>query len=191
MELEELKTKWKQLDEHVKAQDEKIRELTDSIIEGKAKSPLTALKRHCIVAAIFVPFLLPFFFWTYDFIGLNCPGWHKILLHILTWLFVGFTFVRELYFIYDLKRINISRETATSALRNTIRFRKHFYYGLIIDAILGIVFLSVLWCSIDSRFIFSGIVGGIVGGLIGMKMFRYYVRTIDTLETALREWNEP
>ena len=29
MELEELKNKWKELDKHVKAQDEKIRELTE------------------------------------------------------------------------------------------------------------------------------------------------------------------
>ena len=38
MELGELKNKWKELDKHVKAQDEKIRELTDQIIANKVKS---------------------------------------------------------------------------------------------------------------------------------------------------------
>ena len=39
MELEELKNKWKSLDKHVKAQDEKIRELTDQVTANKVKSP--------------------------------------------------------------------------------------------------------------------------------------------------------
>ena len=41
MELDELKNRWKQLDNHVKSQDEKIRQLTDQVIASKVKSHLT------------------------------------------------------------------------------------------------------------------------------------------------------
>ena len=71
MELEDLKNKWNALDNHIKVQDEKIRQLTDQVISGKVKSPLATLRRHCIIAVIFVPFMLPFFFWAYDFVGLT------------------------------------------------------------------------------------------------------------------------
>ena len=67
MELEELKNKWKELDKHVKFQDEKIRELTDQVISNKVKSPLAMLRRHCLVSVCFIPFLLPFFFWAFLF----------------------------------------------------------------------------------------------------------------------------
>ena len=89
MELDELKNKWRQLDEHVKSQDEKIRQLTDQVIAGKVKSPLTTLRRHCIIAAVAVPFLLPFFFWTYSFVGLTCGETQKTLLYALTCLFAS------------------------------------------------------------------------------------------------------
>lgn len=190
MELDELKNKWKQLDEHVKAQDEKIRELTDSIISGKVKSPLTRLKTHCVISVIVIPFLLPFFFWTYSYMGLNCPGWQKTLLYILTWVFVVFTFVREIYFIYDLRRINVDRETAIESLKRTIKFRKHYHWGVMIDLVIGCVLLLVMMCSFNIEFVSGGIVGCIVGGIIGSKMFRYYVRLINELESAFREWDE-
>lgn len=190
MELDELKNKWKALDEHIKSQDNKIQHLTDQIIAGKVKSPLDTLRRHCIIAAIFVPFMLSFFFWTYDFVGLTCGESQKLLLYTLTWLFVGFTFVREVYFIFDLKDINISKATAVESLQQTIRFRKHYKWGVTIDLIIGIVFLAVVFTSMNQMFMFGGIVGGIIGSLVGIKMYRFYNRTINNLESALREWNE-
>lgn len=190
MELDELKNKWKALDEHVKAQDKKINQLTDQIISGKVKSPLDTLRRHCIIAAIFVPLMLPFFFWTYDFVGLTCGESQKQLLYALTWLFVGFTFVREVYFIFDLKGINISKATAVESLQRTIRFRNHYKWGVTIDLIIGMVFLAVVFTSMNQMFMFGGIVGGVIGSLVGIKMYRFYNRTINNLESALREWNE-
>lgn len=190
MELEELKNKWKQLDEHVKAQDDKIRELRDQVVKGKVKSPLMTLKRHCIIAAVFVPFLLPFFFWAYDFVGLNCPEWQKNLLYALTWIFVLFTFAREIYFIQELKRINVGRDTAVEALRQTILFRKHYHRGVLIDLILGMILIFVMICSFNKEFIYGGIVGFIIGGCIGYKMYCYYNRAIDELEAAFHEWIE-
>lgn len=188
MEFEELKNKWKQLDEHVKAQDDKIRELTDQIIAGKVKSPLTVLKRHCVIAAVFVPFMLPFFFWSYSFVGLDCPEWQKILLYVLTWVFVVFTFARELYFVFDLKKINVGRDSAIESLRQTIRFRKHYHYGVLIDLVIGLVFVMVMCCSFNREFLYGGMVGGAIGAALGYKMFKYYERTIDELESSLREW---
>ena len=32
MEIDDIRNKWRQLDEHVKVQDEKIRELTDAVV---------------------------------------------------------------------------------------------------------------------------------------------------------------
>lgn len=190
MELEELKNKWKQLDEHVKAQDDKIRELTDRIMAGKVKSPLMLLRRHCIIAAIFVPFMLPFFFCVFYFIGLECAVWQRVLLYILTWAFVLFTFARELYFINDLKHINIGRETALESLKRTIRFRKHFHWWLVADAILGFIFLTTFISCIGFKYIVGGAVGGVIGGMIGYRIYRKEIHAINDLEIALREWTK-
>ena len=190
MELGELKNKWKELDKHVKAQDEKIRELTDQIIANKVKSPLVMLRRHCVVAAIFVPFMLPFFFWVYNYVGLNCPEWQKMLLYALTWLFVVFTFMRELYLYFDLKPINIGRETALEALKRIIQFRKHYNRGVLIDMVIGGVLMLVMLSSFDIAFLAGGLIGLIGGGIVGAKMYKKYIVAIDEMEQSLREWTE-
>lgn len=190
MELNELKNKWKQLDDHIKSQDEKIQRLTDQVIAGKVKSPLTTLRRHCLIGAIFVPFMLPFFFWAYSFVGLTCGESQKLLLYTLTWIFVGFTFVRELYFVFELKKINMSKASAIESLKRTIKFRQHYKWGVTIDLFIGIAFIVVAFASMNEQFMYGGIVGGVIGGIVGAKMWRFYNRTINNLESALREWNE-
>ena len=190
MELDELKNKWKQLDNHVKSQDEKIRQLTDQVIAGKVKSPLTTLRRHCIIAAFFVPFLAPFFFWAFNFVGLTCGESQKILLYALTLLFVVFTYFREIFFVIELKKINVSKDSAIESLKRTIRFRQQYKWGVTIDLLIGIAFITVAFASLNQEFMMGGIIGGIIGGLVGAKMWRFYNRTINDLESALREWNE-
>lgn len=190
MELDELKNKWKQLDNHIKSQDEKIRQLTDQVIAGKVKTPLTTLRRHCIIAAVAVPFMLPFFFWAYNFVGLTCGETQKMLLYALTCLFVSFIYFRELFFVIELKKINVSKSSAIESLKRTIRFRQQYKWGVIIGIFLGIAFLMVAFASMNQEFIIGGIVGGVIGGGLGAKMWRFYNRTINDLESALREWKE-
>lgn len=189
MELEELKNRWKNLDNHIKEQDKKIKQLTDQIIAGKVKSPLQTLRIHCIIAAIIVPFLLPFFFWAYNFDGLTCADWQKSLLYALTLLFVGFTFARELYFIYDLSKINICKDTAIESLRRTIKFRHHYKWGVLIGLIIGITLIIVVFSSLNKEFMYGGIIGIIFGGFFGAKLYCFYNRTINSLESALLEWD--
>lgn len=188
MELDELKSKWKELDKHVNAQDEKIRELTDLVITNKVKFPLAMLRRHCLVSVCFIPFLLPFFFWAYDFVGLNCPEWQKMLLYVLTWVFVVYCFAREVYFIFDLKDINIGRESAMEALKRIIKFRKHYNNGVLIAAVIGAVFIWVMLCSFDSVFLLGGFVGLIIGSIFANKMYKKYILAINEMEQALQEW---
>ena len=190
MELDELKNKWKQLDDHVKSQDEKIRQLTDQVISGKVKSPLNTLRRHCIIAAIFVPFMAPFFLWAYDFVGLTCGDTQKMLLYALTLLFVGFTYFRELFFVIELKKIDVNKASAIESLKRTLRFRQYYKWGVIIDLFIGIAFLLVAFASMNEQFMYGGIVGGFIGGIGGAKMWKFYNRTINDLESALHEWNE-
>ena len=190
MELDELKNKWKQLDDHVKSQDEKIRQLTDQVISGKVKSPLNTLRRHCIIAAIFVPFMAPFFFWAYDFVGLTCGETQKMLLYALTLLFVGFTYFRELFFVIELKKIDVNKASAIESLKRTLRFRQYYKWGVTIDLFICIAFILVAFASMNEQFMYGGIVGGIIGGIVGAKMWRFYNRTINDLESALRKWNE-
>lgn len=189
MELEELKNKWKELDKHVKAQDEKIKELTDQVTANKVKSPLAMLRRHCLVSAIFVPFLLPFFFWIYGFVGLNSPEWQKMLLYVLTWLFVGFIFVREIYLYLDLKPINVGRETALEAMKRVIKFRKHYNGGVLIAMVMGMAMLLVMFiCIGNPSFIVGGLVGAVIGGIFGAKLYRKYIDAVDEMEKTLSEW---
>jgi hypothetical protein len=188
MELEELKNKWKELDKHVKAQDEKIKELTDQVTANKVKSPLAMLRRHCLVSAIFVPFLLPFFFWCYSVSELNCPEWQKMLLYVLTWVFVGFIFVRELYLYFELKSINVGRETALEAMKRVIKFRKHYNGGVLIALVMGMAMLLVMFSSIDVSFAVSGTVGAVIGGIFGAKLYRKYIDAVDEMEKTLSEW---
>ena len=88
------------------------------------------------------------------------------------------------------KVINISKATAVESLQRTIRFRNHYKWGVTIDLIIGMVFLAVVFTSMNQMFMFGGIVGGVIGSLVGIKMYRFYNRTINNLEAALREWNE-
>lgn len=188
MELEELKNKWKSLDKHVKAQDEKIRVLTDQVIAGKVKSPLSTLRTHCIISVIVIPLLLPFFLGVFDFLGVSSPGWHEKLLYALTWVFVISLFIRELIFIIDLKQINVARETALESLARTIKFRKHYQWGVLIELFIGMAFVIVMMSALNREFLYGGILGVVIGAIFGSKQYNYYVNKIKELETALNEW---
>ena len=188
MELEELKNKWKELDNYVKSQDEKIRELSDQVISNKVKSPSAMLRRHCVISVCFIPFLLPFFFWAYGFVGLNCPEWQKMLLYMLTWAFVVYCFALEIHFIFDLKDINVGRETALQAIKRIIQFRKHYKNGVLIAAVMGGVLMLVMLSSFNSAFLTGGIVGLIIGSIFGAKMYKKYINAINEIEQALQEW---
>lgn len=190
MELEELKNKWRQLDKHVKAQDEKIRELTDQVIAGKVKSPLSTLRTHSIISVIVIPLLLPFFLVIFDFLGVSCPEWHEKLLYALTWVFVVSLFIRELIFIIDLKQINVARETALESLARTIKFRKHYQWGVLIELFIGMAFVIVMMSAFNREFLYGGILGFVIGVIFGGKLYNYYVNKIKELETALNEWTE-
>lgn len=190
MELEELKNKWRQLDKHVKAQDEKIRELTDQVMSGKVRTKLNTLLRHCRISVVVIPFLLPLFVMCYNFVGFDCPEWHRIFLYVVSVVFVLFVFIRELWFIYDLKQINVSRDSALVALNNTVRFRKHYQWGVLVAMILAVVLLASMLSAFNSVFQVGCIVGIVVGGIVGFRLYRYYKKIIDELETALREWSD-
>ena len=190
MELEELINKWKSLDKHIKVQDEKIRILTDQIVAGKIKSSLSTLHTHCIISIIIIPLLLPFFFGIYDFVGFDCPAWHEKLLYVLTWVFIVSLFIRELLFIIDLKQINVARETALESLARTIKFRKHYQWGVLIELFIGMAFVIVMMSAFNREFLYGGILGLVIGAIFGGKLYNYYVKKIKELETALNEWTE-
>lgn len=189
MEIDDIKNKWRQLDEHVKVQDEKIRELTDAVVAGKVKSPLHTLRRHCLFGVVLVPLLLPFFFWAYSFVGLQGTESEKMLLRVMTVVFVAFTWIREIVLYVVLGRINVSRDSVLTSLRETIRFRKLYHYGVSIDLVLGLITLMLMFYCMNTAFIVGGIVGGIFGGAIGVRMYRYYKRKINELESSLLEWD--
>ena len=90
----------------------------------------------------------------------------------------------------ELKKINVSKDSAIESLKRTIRFRQQYKWGVTIDLLIGIAFITVAFASLNQEFMMGGIIGGIIGGLVGAKMWRFYNRTINDLESALREWNE-
>jgi uncharacterized membrane protein len=103
---------------------------------------------------------------------------------------VSFIYFREIHYVIELKKINVSKASAIESLKRIIRFRQQYKWGVIIGVFLGIAFLMVAFASMNQEFMIGGIAGGIIGGALGAKMWRFYNRTINDLESALREWNE-
>ena len=190
MEIDDIRNKWRQLDEHVKVQDEKIRELTDAVVAGKVKSPLSTLRRHCLLGIVLEPLMLPFFFWAYSFVGLQGTDSVKMLLRVMTIVFIGFTWIREIVLYVVLGRINVSRDSVLTSLRETIRFRKLYHYGVSIDLVLGLITVMLMFYCMNTAFIVGGIMGGVLGGIVGARLYRYYKRKIDELESSLQEWDD-
>ena len=126
----------------------------------------------------------------FDFLGVSCPEWHEKLLYVLTWVFVISLFIRELIFIIDLKQINVARETALESLARTIKFRKHYQWGVLIELFIGMAFVIVMMSAFNREFLYGGILGLVIGAIFGGKLYNYYVNKIKELETALNEWTE-
>ena len=47
-----------------------------------------------------------------------------------------------------------------------------------------------MFYCMNTAFIVGGIMGGVLGGIVGARLYRYYKRKIDELESSLQEWDD-
>lgn len=188
MELDDLKTKWSQLDERLEKMDNKIDKLAADVVGGKfisARQQLLRINRIGIFLLMSLPLWMgPLSSWA--------PGTSLgISLNILGAFFIFTMLIRQIILLVLLRRINPDRQSVREVCAAVLRFRRCFFAGVIIGIGLGVPFLILIGIQaseMSSPYTFYGFITGLIIGLpLGIRIFIRVLREIRTLRTALQD----
>lgn len=190
MELEELKTKWRDLDGRLGRADEKIDRLTAEVTAGKmssAKQRLTRLTRMGILLLVMLPFFLLNIF-RHDGAGPDTA------IVVLLALFVAAMLVRQVVLLSLLARIDPANQSVRETCAAVLRLRTCFIAGVgagIVLAVPLLVALGIYMGRMTTPYAFYGFVAGLVIGLpLGVRIFLRMWGDINRLRMALQDAEE-
>ena len=173
MELDELKTKWHELDGRLSCADTKIDRLTAEVSAGK------------MLAA------LPLCFANLFRTGEADPG---TAVKATLALFIFAMLARQIALLVLLARIEPGNRTVRETCAAVLRFRTCFLWGVGAGIALGVpllILLGVYMGSLTSPYVFYGFVAGLIVGLpLGVRIFLRMMGDINALRAALRETDE-
>ena len=186
MELDELKTKWRELDGRLVCTDTKIDRLTAEVSAGK----ITSAKRlaRTIRLGIFLLAALPLCFANISRTGEADPG---TAVKATLALFIVAMLARQIALLVLLARIEPGAGTVRETCAAVLRFRTCFLWGVGAGIVLGVPLLILLGFyvgSLTSPYVFYGFVAGLIVGLpLGVRIFLRMMGDINALRAALRE----
>ena len=180
MELDELKTKWHELDGRLSCADTKIDRLTAEVSAGKITSAKQRLART-IRLGIFLLAALPLCFANLFRTGEADPG-------------TAVKATLALFIFAMLARIEPGNRTVRETCAAVLRFRTCFLWGVGAGIALGVPLLILLGFymgNLTSPYVFYGFVAGLIVGLpLGVRIFLRMMGDINALRAALRETDE-
>ena len=183
MELDELKTKWHELDGRLSCADTKIDRLTAEVSAGKIISAKQRLART-IRLGIFLLAVLPLCFANISRTGEADLG---TAVKATLALFIFAMLARQIALLVLLARI----EPGAGAV---LRFRTCFLWGVGAGIVLGVPLLISLGFyvgSLTSPYVFYGFVAGLIVGLpLSVRIFLRMMGDINALRAALRDVEE-
>lgn len=188
MELDDLKTKWSQLDERLEKIDNKVDQLAADIVGGKfisARQRLFCINRLGILLLICMPLWI-------ERISSSVPETSLgISLNVVGAFFIFAMLARQIILLVLLRRINPEKQSVRELCAAVLRFRRCFFAGVIIGLGLGVPFLILIGIQtseMSSPYTFYGFVAGLVIGLpLGIRIFMRVLREIRLLRTALQD----
>ena len=184
MELDELKTKWHELDGRLSCADTKIDRLTAEVSAGKIISAKQRLART-IRLGIFLLAVLPLCFANISRTGEADLG---TAVKATLALFIFAMLARQIALLVLLARIEPGAGTAV------LRFRTCFLWGVGAGIVLGVPLLISLGFyvgSLTSPYVFYGFVAGLIVGLpLSVRIFLRMMGDINALRAALRDVEE-
>lgn len=171
MELDELKTKWHELDGRLSCADTKIDRLTAEVSAGKITSAKQRLART-IRLGIFLLAALPLCFANLFRTGEADPG---TAVKATLALFIFAMLARQIALLVLLARIEPGNRTVRETCAAVLRFRTCFLWGVGAGIALGVpllILLGVYMGSLTSPYVFYGFVAGLIVGLpLGVRIF--------------------
>ena len=183
MELDELKTKWHELDGRLSCADTKIDRLTAEVSAGKIISAKQRLART-IRLGIFLLAVLPL-----CFANISRTGVKATLA-----LFIFAMLARQIALLVLLARIEPGAGTVRETCAAVLRFRTCFLWGVGAGIVLGVPLLISLGFyvgSLTSPYVFYGFVAGLIVGLpLSVRIFLRMMGDINALRAALRDVEE-
>ena len=187
MELDELKTKWHELDGRLSCADTKIDRLTAEVSAGKIISAKQRLART-IRLGIFLLAVLPLCFANISRTGEADPG---TAVQATLALFIFAMLARQIALLVLLARIEPGAGTVRETCAAVLRFRTCFLWGVGAGIVLGVPLLISLGFyvgSLTSPYVFYGFVAGLIVGLpLSVRIFLRMMGDINALRAALRE----
>ena len=176
MELDELKTKWHELDGRLSCADTKIDRLTAEVSAGKITSAKQRLART-IRLGIFLLAALPLCFANLFRTGEADPG---TAVKATLALFIFAMLARQIALLVLLARIEPGNRTVRETCAAVLRFR-----------VPQLILLGFYMGSLTSPYVFYGFVAGLIVGLpLGVRIFLRMMGDINALRAALRETDE-
>ena len=184
MELDELKTKWHELDGRLSCADTKIDRLTAEVSAGKITSAKQRLART-IRLGIFLLAALPLCFANLFRTGEADPG---TAVKATLALFIFAMLARQIALLVLLARIEPGNRTVRETCAAVLRFRTCFLWGVGAGIALGVPLLILLGFymgSLTSPYVFYGFVAGLIVGLpLGVRIFLRMMGDINALRAA-------
>ena len=188
MELDELKTKWHELDGRLSCADTKIDRLTAEVSAGKI---ISAKQRRTIRLGIFLLAVLPLCFANISRTGEADPG---TAVKATLALFIFAMLARQIALLVLLARIEPGAGTVRETCAAVLRFRTCFLWGVGAGIVLGVPLLISLGFyvgSLTSPYVFYGFVAGLIVGLpLSVRIFLRMMGDINALRAALRDVEE-
>lgn len=191
MELDDLKTKWRELDERLDDADVKIDRLTAEVAAGKFTSAKQRLAR-ILRMQLFLVAVLPMLFMNIFRYGDNPDA--GIAVKVLLALFIMAMLGRQVFLIITLSQIRPGTQSVREACAAVLRFRRWFLVGVVAGIALGAPFLIALgfyMSALTTPYMLYGFWAGLVVGIpLGVRIFLRMRNEINALRNALRDVDE-
>ena len=186
MELDDLKTNWRDLDGRLAGANEKIDRLTARVTAGKVVSAKQRLRRTILLGLAMLS-ALPMCLLN---ISRNAPVEPGVAVKVLLALFIMVMLGRQVFLMILLARIDPARQSVYDACVAVLRFRMCFFVGVGIGVAVAVPLLVALgiYCSrLDAPYILYGYVSGLVVGIpLGVRIFLRKLSDINDMRAALQ-----
>lgn len=191
MELDDLKTSWRALDERLARTDARIDRLAACVAAGKVTSSLEWLRRRTRLFLLLVS-LLPLGFVHLIRLSGKEPD---TATSVCMGIFVCAMLFRQVFLLVLLERIRPERQSVSALCRAVLHFRRCFLWGVVAGVVLAVpLFVSLFRLFTDlpeSDYMpWSFLVGLTLGVAIGLRVFFRMLREVNALHDALASDDE-
>ena len=186
MELDDLKTSWRDLDERPAPTEGRIRRPAAAVTARKVSSSLEWLRRRTILFLLLVG-LLPM---GYAQLFRQLDEGLTTAASVCMGLFVCAMLFRQVFLLALLGRIRPERQSVHALCRAVLQWRRCFLWGVVAGVALAVPLLVSLYALFadlpQADYLLWGFFAGLaLGAAIGLRVFFRTLREIDDLRDAI------